>query len=295
MLTVLSFGAGQDSTAILYKLIYDEEFRMEYAPDDLVVIMANTMNEHEGTYLHVERCKELCYENNIPFYLLDPSNWATGDWTEGYVNFLEVGNRIGSKSYPKTCTDKLKIQPIYKFLERYLFKRYDLDGTPEGRKRCTKKFAEKYGKINVLIGIAAGEEKRAGSNEESAQVWMRMAINKRYPLLDLGMDRQACQDYISSVGAEVPPPSNCILCPFMSEQELLYLYKFLPEWYYKWVELEAAKIAANTHAGDKNFGVWGKKLLPEKLEEAIKKYGHMTDEELKEYKMSHGHCVMSKY
>lgn len=43
------------------------------------------------------------------------------------------------------------------------------------------------------------------------------------------------------------------------------------------------------------MGVFGKKLLPEILEEAIKEFGHLTDAELKEYKMSHGHCVKSKY
>lgn len=59
--------------------------------------------------------------------------------------------------------------------------------------------------------------------------------------------------------------------------------------------LEQNKIEANLHMGDKNLGVWGKVLLPQKLQEVISKHGHMTDLELIEYKMSHGHCVKSKY
>lgn len=44
-----------------------------------------------------------------------------------------------------------------------------------------------------------------------------------------------------------------------------------------------------------NKGVFGVKLLPEKLQEAIAKFGHMTDEELDHHKMTHGHCIRSKY
>ena len=80
----------------------------------------------------------------------------------------------------------------------------------------------------------------------------------------------------------------------MNDIELLALYRFKPEWYAKWVELEANKIAANQHV-ENNLGVWGNKLLPEKLVQVTEKYGHMTDEDLREYTMSHGHCVKSKY
>lgn len=291
-LTVLSFGAGQDSTAILYKLIYDSDFRTFYAPGDLVIVMANTKNEHVSTMEHVDEIALICAQHGLEFHLLEPEDWAGGQWKEGYVEFLESGNRIGSKCFPKTCTDRLKIQPIYNFLEFYVHTRYTT--TVLGRKRAIKEFVKENTKIKVLLGIAKGEEKRASSNEDSPSVWMRNCIDKTYPLLDLGMDRQACQDYISSVGHEVPFPSNCILCPFMSHQELLYLYRYNRYWYDKWVELEANKIEANKHV-ENNMGVWGKKLLPEVLQIAIEKYGHMTYEELHEYKMSHGHCVMSKY
>jgi len=291
-LTVLSFGGGQDSTAILYKLVYDKEFKSKYAPNDLVVIMADTRNEHFETNSHVHECRVFCNTHNIPFFFILPEEYASGDWKDGYVSFLEKGNRIGSKCFPKTCTDNLKIKPIYKFLEDYVHKTYNTDKV--GRKRAIKEFASKYGKIDVILGIAKGEEKRASTNEESPHVWMRSSINKVYPLLDLGMNRQDCQNYIDSVGHIIPPPSNCILCPFMSYQELLYLARYMTPWFNKWVELEANKIKANSHV-ENNMGVWGKKLLPEALKIAESKFGHMTYSDLVEYKMSHGHCVKSKY
>lgn len=295
-LTILSFGGGQDSTAILYKLLYDPEFRQEYAPQDLLIVMADTGNEHLETYAHVEQVQQLCKEKGVPFYFLKPNAGFTSDcWSGGLVEFYKLKNAIGSKAFPKTCTDKLKITPIYNWLDWYLHAVRAV--YPYGRKRAIKEFASKYGKIDVLLGIAKGEETRASSNEESPAKWMREAINKRYPLIDLGMDRQACQDYIGlELKKSVPLPSNCILCPFMSYQELLYLYRVMPEWYHEWVRLEANKIKANSHLDPKrNLGVWGIKLLPEALKIAEEKYGHMSIEDLKEYKMSHGHCVKSKY
>ena len=70
----------------------------------------------------------------------------------------------------------------------------------------------------------------------------------------------------------------------------------MPEWFDTWVEIEANKVKANSHLDPKkNMGVWGNRMLPEALKIAEEKFGHMSDEDLREYKMSHGHCVNSKY
>ena len=304
-LTILSFGGGQDSTAILYKIIYDPAFRAKYVKGKLIVIMAETGNEHRLTYEHVKEIQQLCKEHNIEFYHLN-YDYTPKSWNKGLIPFYRAGNRIGSKAFPKTCTDNLKIKPIYNFLEHYLHTTYDTKKF--GRKKAMREFTKQHGRINVLIGIAHGEEKRSSTNEESPLAWMRDCINKIYPLIPEGMDRQACQDYIESVGHTIPIPSACVLCPFMNEQELLYLYRFDRRSFDEWVILEQNKIEANAYEGDitktwsvkkgsvvDNLGVWGLKLLPEKIIEVIKKHGHMTDAELIEYRMSHGHCVKSKY
>lgn len=293
-LTILSFGGGQDSTAILYKIIYDPDFKKKYVKGDLVVIMADTYNEHRHTYKHIREIRKLCQSNEIPFHLLKPEIYASGSWTNGLISFYEKTNTVGSKAFPKTCTDRLKIQPIYKFLEQYVHINYKTQKF--GRKRALYEFVNDNSKIRVLIGIAEKEEKRASANGSSSLKWFNHCIEKVYPLIEEKMDRQACQDYIASVGHKVPFPSNCILCPFMSLQELLYLYRYENKWFMKWSELEANKIINNTHVGSKNLGVWGtNETLAQVLKKAIDKYGHMSQEELTEYKMSHGHCVMSKY
>jgi 3'-phosphoadenosine 5'-phosphosulfate sulfotransferase (PAPS reductase)/FAD synthetase len=299
-LTVLSFGGGQDSTALLYKLIFDADFRAQQAPNDLVVVMADTQDEHPATLQHVRECMALCAEHGIEFvHITEDMGFLSDTWAGGLRGFYARKNTVGSKAFPKTCTDNLKIRPIYKWLEAYVEDKY---GFKAGRKSGLKKFAAEHGKIRVMIGIAAGEERRMADpdaknskGEYTTAAWMRLAIDRVYPLVPMQMDRQACQDYIASTGRSVPMPSNCILCPFMSEQELLWLYRTMPEDFAAWVQIEQNKINANLHMGDRNLGVWGRKLLPQKLAEAQEKFGHMTMDELNEYKMSHGHCVTSQY
>ena len=299
-LTILSYGGGQDSTAILYKMIYDQEFRNKYAPDDLLVVMANTNDEHQETYQHVNHTKKICEDNGIEFvFITSDMGYHPKSW-QGLREFYNLKNTVGSKAFPKTCTDNLKIKPIYNFVDHYIGQKY---GFESGRKKAIKQFHNTYGKINVLIGFARGEERRLNKELEFGY-WLtnvvprpswKDALNKVYPLIDLGMDRKDCQEYIKSTGNTIPMPSNCVLCPWMSEQELLWLYRFRRADYEDWVRIEKNKMDANQHMGDKNMGVWGTKTLSEVLVKAQEKYGHWTDEELMDYKMSHGHCVMSKY
>lgn len=292
-LTVLSFGAGQDSTALLLHYVYEPSFRARYAPGRLLVIFSDTGDEHPSTYKHLEETKRFCAEKGIEFAHLTPDlGFHSKSW-QSLRGFYNLKKTVGSKAFPKTCTDKLKVQPIYKFLNHWISQNFGLSSY---QKDGIKEFARAHGKIRVLVGIAKGEEKRVADPSKEEAVWKRESIEMVYPLLDLELDRKGCQDYIRSVGHSVPAPSNCMLCPFMSEIELLWLWRRHPEDFSDWVRIEANKIQNNLHVGEgRNLGVWGRKLLPEKLEEARRKYGHLTDAELDDYKMSHGHCVASRY
>lgn len=289
MITVLSFGNGQDSVALLYKYQFDPDFRKVYAPNRFVVVISETGKEHPGSYENLARTKVFCEENGIEFWHLTPDlgfhlpSWISLD------HQYDLNHTVGSKSFPKTCTDNLKIRPIYKWLAWWIEKEY---GFPALKKRGLIEFAQTYGKIKMLIGFAHNESR--GSNPATWPKWKQASVDQLYPLQDMRMDRKACQDYIRSLGFIVPPPSNCMTCPFLDEVELVYLYRFHPEVYFNWVRQEQAKIDRNQDKPN-NFGVWGKRLLPQVLEEALVKYGEWSDERLIEWKMSHGHCVMSRY
>ncbi|QHT70783.1 hypothetical protein GXP67_31115 [Rhodocytophaga rosea] len=58
-ITVLSFGGGQDSTCILYKIIYDPAFRARFVRGHLVVIMSDTGDEHRYTYDYSGHIKQV--------------------------------------------------------------------------------------------------------------------------------------------------------------------------------------------------------------------------------------------
>lgn len=293
-LTVLSFGGGQDSTAILYKIAYDDAFRSRYVEGDLLVVMADTGDEHEETLAHVEAVKDFCSAQSIEFVHITPDlGHHTSKW-QSLRAFWDRTKTIGSKAFPKTCTDKLKIVPIYNFLDTWLGERY---GYQTGRKRAIKEFAQQHGRIRVLLGIAAGEETRVADISKEPKRWMRESTERFYPLIDIGYDRAACIAYIESLNHSVPPPSNCMLCPFMSEVELVWLYRHKPADYQDWVRLERQKLDNNRHLDEsgRNLGVWGKRTLPDVLDAALGKYGHWSKAQLQEYKMSHGHCVKSKY
>jgi hypothetical protein len=291
-LTVLSFGGGQDSTAILVKLIHDQAFRSHYAPGELIVVMADTGNEHGHTYRHVKGTRDLCKKYGIPFFMITPDLGFHGSAPD-LISYWKKTNSIGSKLYVKSCTDRLKLRPLYKFIDDYLAKK--MGGIFKGPKAATKAWKEKNGKIKMLIGIARGEESRVGDPAKIPEKYKRECFQFIYPLIECGLDRKDCQDVIAHLGYEVPFPSNCMLCPFMNDVELLWLKRFYPQSLERWIQLEDAKIQNNLHKLDKNYGVWGKKLLPQKVLEVEAKHGHMTNDELQEYKMSHGHCVKSKY
>ncbi len=320
-LTILSFGGGQDSTALLYEYIYNPLFRTAYGINKLLVIIAETGNEHKETYDHIRHISKLCRQHGIEFvqisFLL---GFHQGSWRSGLVNFYRKTKTCGSKAFKKTCTDNLKIKPIYRFLNHWVMQAYSLQedvikalgpittekwlqkGKGDSRflsaissKKALKLFADKYGKIQMIIGIAYGEEGRISTDNSGESKWMQGSIKKLYPLVDMKLDRKGCQELIKGYNHEVPVPSNCIICPFLSYQELLYMYRFNRSWYKRWVKLEGVKLKRFQDKGDKNLGVFGKRTLPQALEFATKKFGHMSDAELKDYKMSHGHCVKSKY
>lgn len=298
MITFLSFGGGQDSTDILYRIIKDPAFRNRYVRGHFMVIMSATVNEHDHTNDHVKFIALLCEQHGIEFYLIDPIRGHHPASWPGLVEWMMANDGIMSKAYPKSCTDNLKIRPIYNFLDWYIAQKfYGVDIRKRGAgKNFIKRYAADHGKVRVLLGIAKGEESRVGSNLPAK--WMQDTIERVYPLITEGVDRQGAQDSMRSYGLPVPMPSNCKLCPYMSPIELLWLHRFQPKDYELWVALETNKIAKWAALGidpDKNYGVNGLTRLSVALHNAIVKYGHMTDDQLTEYKFSHGHCVKSKY
>lgn len=290
-LTVLSLGLGQDSIAMLYALVHDTAFAQRFSAGRLLVLSAETGDEHPQTNRYRIHLTQWCADHQIEYIHIEPRlGFHSPSWTS-LRHFYRTHHTIGSKSYPAVCSSRLKLVPWYNYLEYWLSSTYSVSAKG---KRGYYEFRDRYGPIRVLIGFSKGEESRR-ADPKSFPKWRQYAIEMAYPLIELGWTRQDCQQYTASLGYPVPPPSNCVLCPYMSKPELLWLANNLPDDYAEWVELENAKRQRWEHLGEKNYGVWGKKTLPMVLEEAQAQYGHLTAEELDTIKFSHGHAVKSKY
>lgn len=304
-LTILSYGAGQESTWLLYKLALGPVFRKRFAPGRLVVIGSDTGDEHDETYEHVEFTKEFCQVHGIEFHWITPDLGFHSEAWRTLIGQYRRNNVIGSKMFKRCCTNNLKIQPFYRFPAHWLAERSEITTAGSSKGSVFFRFAAVLGKINVILGFASTEARRAEktlSGQESGNLISRFrktTIEFSFPLIELGMDRAATQAEIRAMHLPLPPPSNCKRCHFRTEIELLWLFRFERSAYDEWVELEEAKLAkfaaSTSQSGRANLGVFGKRTLPEVLAQAIDKYGSMTDDELEDYRMNHGHCVENAY
>lgn len=78
---------------------------------------------------------------------------------------------------------------------------------------------------------------RYGQNWVCAETWLGITIDEahrlrdsdvawmqyRYPLVELGMTRSDCVEWLTSHGFPVPPRSSCVFCPFHSDSHWLEL------------------------------------------------------------------------
>ncbi len=153
-LTVVSHGKGQQSTALGYMLHYEAEVRDRYAPGRLLTLSSDTGNEHQETKRHLRYLQAFYASVGEHFeHITADGGHHTPNWR--YLeHFYSSGNRIGSKSFPRSCTWQLKIAPFYKRLEQILARDY---GVAEGSKRGLYEYVAMTGRpIRVLIVIWNG-------------------------------------------------------------------------------------------------------------------------------------------
>ena len=310
--TVLFVGGGQDSVALLLKYYYDAAFRRQFVQGHFVCIMADTGNEFPKTMAYVASLQHWCQQVGIEFYLISSDMGYHGRTWQSLMHQMEKNNTIMGVGFQKSCTDQLKVQVCYRFLGDWLRQAYGFKAIGH---KVYYEYKAHYGKLVSWIGFAAGEEKRIekaivqkpvvigetlpvfeqhSKKTDSIPVWRQVCVRHEYPLVHLGLNRAACQQVIASYGHQVPIPSNCMLCPFQSPAEIVYLYRAFPSTWSYWVEREQAKLVKFKDKKT-NLGVKGKLTLTEFLQKALITYGDWSLEELESYRFSHGHCVMSRY
>jgi len=126
--------------------------------------------------------------NTLPFFVLNQ------DHGHGFTH--------------RKCTKDAKILPV-----RYKIK--ELLGKKKGQRMGKEVLVHQY------FGISADEAHRM---KPSPDPW----IKHYYPLVDAGISRQDCINYMVERGFGEPPRSSCTFCPFHSDKEWLRLKNSAP-------------------------------------------------------------------
>lgn len=186
-LRVLSLGAGvQSSTLALLseKGVIDK-------PD--CAIFADTGWEPKKVYEWLGYLKS---KLSYPVHIVQKGNIK-----EDLIANIETGVRFASVPFftagggmgRRQCTNEYKLTPIKKKAKEIL-------DYPVG-----KRIPE--GSIEMLIGISTDEISRVKPSRVKY-------IKNMYPLIDLGMSRQDCINWMLENGYGEPPKSSCIGCPY---------------------------------------------------------------------------------
>lgn len=179
-LQLLSYGAGKQTFAILVLI------EQERLPKPDLVIFADTGNESEETYRHIENvAKPLMARLGLEFVTITRGELYKYCWEQ------EI-----TPMWP-SCTTMFKVRVI----NNYVFNRYNFK---PGVHQC-----------DTWIGITTDEAHR----NTASQV---QYIVKTFPLLDLGLSRQDCIDLTTFAAYPVPPKSGCVMCPHKNWEAMIW-------------------------------------------------------------------------
>ena len=199
-LRVISLGAGVQSTVMALMSAHGEIGPM---PD--CAIFADTGFEPAATYAAL---RWLMSDNVLPFpvHVVSRGN-LKDDCLANVRGEQKTGKRATLPAFAKNkdgdagmlmrhCTADYKVWPIQKKLRKML------GYAP--RQRIPKDSVE------VWLGISTDEASRI----RPAQVkWQ----SNYWPLIDAGMSRRDCLDWLDSNGYPRPPKSACVACPFHND------------------------------------------------------------------------------
>lgn len=236
-LRVLSLGLGVQSTTLLEMCAAGE---LSPVPD--VAFFADTHAEPRAVYEHLARLQR---RNSIPF----PIEIVTkGDLRESVrLSMNSTGGRFASVPFfvvgangtgagRRQCTKEFKLEPIWAAVRRHL-------GVEPG-KRVPRSVT-----VETWIGISTDEVMRASASKHRWE-------HKRYPLIELGMSRGDCIEWLKRRDIPVPIKSACTFCPYRHNSEWRRMKAEDPE---SWAD--AVEIDRVIRDGGKNRGLRGQQFV----------------------------------
>ena len=204
---ILSFGAGVQSTTILYMMIHGELPKAEH------VIFSDTGWEPKEVYVHLDKMAKLMEQNDMKLHIVSAGN-IRSDFMDGKEHFASMPLHVKSKDGKKgmirrQCTSDYKIKPL-------MLKQRELAGLKKSQR-------SKEHLLTTVIGISYDESQRM------RDAFFNWNVHD-YPLVDNKVTRQDCIDWCAEKGYDRPPRSACIGCPFKSREEWRHLKSMPEEW-----------------------------------------------------------------
>lgn len=217
MKTIVSYGGGTNSTALLVGLLERGE-----RPD--AITFADTGSEKPHTYEHVKTVNDWCLRVGFP-----EIETLRGDMPQQLIDgtlereCFRLG-KLPAKAYGfSSCSDKWKMEP---------------------QRRYNRAFAEKHGiamsDITRLIGFDADEHSRVERGRAMAH---KKPVREEYPLYDWGWGREECVEAIARAGLPQPGKSACFFCPSAKKPELIDLRERYPDLMARALEMERIALA----------------------------------------------------
>lgn len=197
---VLSFGGGTNSAAMLVGLHERNE------SVDLI-LFADTGGEKPHTYTFINQMNVWLKSIGFPEITVVRKLRKTGEWESLEAECLRRSVLPAIAYGWKTCSQKFKILPQDKFLDRW---------------EPAKDVWAQGGKVTKLIGYDAGEPQRAKD-------YTTEKYDLQYPLIEWGWGREECEEAILRAGLPLPGKSSCFFCPYNRKEEILQLQKEYPE------------------------------------------------------------------
>ena len=218
-INVLNLGAGVQSTTLYLMMHFDELPKVD------VAIFGDTQSEPVAVYKHLKWLQSL---NDPPILIRSTGSLAenlrsgvnsTGQRFVSIPAFTAVDQRIRKDDFKigivrRQCTSEYKLKPVERAIRRELL----------GREKGER--IGKHVKINQWFGISADEAGRA----KRIQANMKAPWYPVFPLIQLGMTRKDCIEWLRGRVPHETPRSACVFCPYKSDDEWLRLKESPEDW-----------------------------------------------------------------
>ncbi len=197
--TVLAYGMGVDSTALLIELVARGE-----APD--LVLTADTGSDKRESYAYLAMMRQWMADRNIAFELVryEAKRYKHHPKYRTIVENCLTNATLPSATFGRgTCSIKWKQEPMTRFLTSW---QPAIESWARGER------------VVRMIGYDASPRDTARFQHASSIEDPR--FEARYPLREWGWTRDDCTARIADAGLPIPCKSSCICCIAMKVDEV---------------------------------------------------------------------------